>query len=111
MGRLSNSPPPKSAQKQNRDSEAACEWHGWATVEIRAGSRKSAIFADCRLARSGEKTVVFQFESGHVGQPPPAVRRSKAPLLIRGVLSSCARPDIRGRLSPRGLWLGQKQLL
>ena len=37
------------------------------------------------------------------GQPPSAVRRSKAPLGFppARTLSSCARPDSRGRLSPR----------
>ena len=34
MGRLSNSPPPKSAQFQGKGLEKACEWPIWATVEI-----------------------------------------------------------------------------
>jgi hypothetical protein len=37
MGRSSNSPPPKSAQKQSNGLGGAWEWLGWATVEI--GSR------------------------------------------------------------------------
>src|ERR1700680_85749 len=33
MGRLSNSPPPKSAQEQDKGRTMAGEWPGWATVE------------------------------------------------------------------------------
>src|ERR1700690_2031259 len=59
MGRLSNSPPPKSAQQQSKDSEPACEWHGWATVEIGAGGRKSAIFPDGRLGLEWRKDALI----------------------------------------------------
>ena len=50
--------------------------------------------------------AMCQAEGGVVaatwGQPPSAVRRSNAPLFLsQGNLSSYARPDSRGRLSPR----------
>ena len=41
LGRLSNSPPPKSAQEQDKGWAAAREWPGWATVEISVLARKS----------------------------------------------------------------------
>ena len=34
MGRLSNSPPPKSAHDQDKGWGSPCEWPGWAIVEI-----------------------------------------------------------------------------